>query len=412
MQPLSLEQDSGLALTEMLTSHSALRHIHLTGGNATHDAILARNPNTPFTSELGCVTPWIIIPDPEDAVAPTTSTSTSTSLPLSGDSSKSKSGWDDKALAHHAKHLAMALKGNGSANCLSPKVLVIPRRWVHRDAFLHHLRRACAELPASGWYYPGAQQRFERFKAEYEGEGSCGSCEVFSTSMKGGSHADAGEDAVSLCALLHVGVDERNEGGNRYALINEAFAPVLAIVELSCPSDIQNGENSHPPHSTTQKLGPEYVRSFVAVATKFCNEEVWGTLSCSVFCPDPAGRLRGPLEQAVAGLEYGCVCVNVWSAMAYGINECTWGAHADKYVARPGHGGSGNGVVGNSLMLPKSRIIKSVVRAPFVHPLQPVGDFPPLVLIEVLAEVTRKPIVRAIWSVLKILVGKLCGWGK
>ena len=45
---------------------------------------------------------------------------------------------------------------------------------------------------------------------------------------------------------------------------------------------------------------------------------MWGTLSCTVICPAPEGPISGSLEHALARLEYGAVCLNIWSAFAYG----------------------------------------------------------------------------------------------
>ena len=63
-----------------IVAHDLVTHVHMTGGKATHDAILWGSPSlssvgaaaldrvrerkisAKMTSELGCVTPWIVLP--------------------------------------------------------------------------------------------------------------------------------------------------------------------------------------------------------------------------------------------------------------------------------------------------------------------------------------------------------------
>lgn len=54
------------------------------------------SPQVPITSELGCVTPWLVVPGP----------------------------WSEAEVTHHARQLANAVINNCSCNCLAPKVSV------------------------------------------------------------------------------------------------------------------------------------------------------------------------------------------------------------------------------------------------------------------------------------------------
>jgi hypothetical protein len=101
----------------------------------------------------------------------------------------------------------------------------------------------------------------------------------------------------------------------------------------------------------------EYLRN----AVRFCNETLWGTLNAGIIVhPKTEESLGGALEQAIADLRYGSVCVNHWAAMSYALGQTTWGAF-------PGHTmqdiQSGIGVVHNSNMFDRSE--KSVVHGPF-----------------------------------------------
>jgi len=115
---------------------------------------------------------------------------------------------------------------------------------------------------------------------------------------------------------------------------------------------------------------PLSVPAYLEKAVRFCNENLWGTLSASIVVhprslKDPA--VREAVEKAIEDLEYGSVVVNHWSAVPYGMVTTTWGAfpgHTDQDIQ------SGRGVVHNSKML--EGVQKSVVRGPFRPPMKPI----------------------------------------
>ena len=52
----------------------------------------------------------------------------------------------------------------------------------------------------------------------------------------------------------------------------------------------------------------------------FCNEQLWGTLSCSIFVhPDTQKKHAKAVDDAIADLKYGGVAVNTWAALIYAI---------------------------------------------------------------------------------------------
>ena len=113
--------DAGVAAAAAAVRHPLVNHIHVTGGGGTHDAIVwgvgeeakkRREENSPllpegveFTTELGCVSPWIVVPGGV------------------GNDGEKGGEWDDAAVDRYAKLLSQWVKANASANCLSPKVL-------------------------------------------------------------------------------------------------------------------------------------------------------------------------------------------------------------------------------------------------------------------------------------------------
>ena len=143
-----------------LTAHPLIDAIHLTGGEQTHDAIvfgsgpdgaarkLAGQPivTKPVTSELGNVTPVIVVP---------------------GD-------WSEPDLAFQAAHVATQKLHNSGANCIAAQILVTAAAWEQAPRFLQKVREAMADAPQRPSYYPGSAERVrgavrEHPAAEYTG---------------------------------------------------------------------------------------------------------------------------------------------------------------------------------------------------------------------------------------------------
>lgn len=185
-----------------LVHHAAIDTVHLTGSDKTHDAIVfgtgkdaaarkAENRpllNKPISSELGNVTPVIIVPGK----------------------------WSRSAFDFHAQMLASTLAQAGSYECITPRVLVTPAEWSGREKLLAALRRVLRQTPNRFAYYPGAQERFSLFtgrhpEAELLGAGAAG----------------------SLAWALIPGVDP---GSDDLVFSTDPFAPVLAETPLAASS--------------------------------------------------------------------------------------------------------------------------------------------------------------------------------
>jgi len=191
----------GIEVGKFLTTHPKIDTLHVTGSDRTYDAIVwggdpderaarkargERINTRPFTAELGCVTPVMIVPGP----------------------------WSKSDIEYQARSVAGMVVQNGSFNCNAAKVLVTAKGWEQRDEFLAAVREALAEATPRKAYYPGAQQRYEAFVSHYD-------------------QAEAlGADGDSVVPWTFIGgvPDEQGE----YALSNEAFCGVLAQVDLNC----------------------------------------------------------------------------------------------------------------------------------------------------------------------------------
>lgn len=135
-----------------LIRHPQVSDVHITGSEATHDKIVwgtdpekarqRKQANTPVlgkpvTSELGNVTPWIVVP---------------------GHYSK-------RQLQSQAQHVAASITNNASFNCLATKVIVTWDRWSQREEFLALLQKCLQQTSRRPAYYPGAPERYRTFTA-------------------------------------------------------------------------------------------------------------------------------------------------------------------------------------------------------------------------------------------------------
>lgn len=132
-----------------LCEHRGIDEIHITGSVQTHDTIVfgagkegaeLKRRNQPrlrkrITSELGNVSPVIVVPGP----------------------------WSRRDLKFHAENIATQMANNSGFNCNSARVLITHSNWIQRNAFLDTLRNTLRALPPRRAYYPGALDRYARF---------------------------------------------------------------------------------------------------------------------------------------------------------------------------------------------------------------------------------------------------------
>ena len=189
----------GADVGEYLCQHERIDAIHITGSHRTHDAIVwgatdterqerkaANNPRItkPITSELGCVTPILVVPG----------------------------NWSQADLKFQAQHVAATIAHNASFNCASGQVLVTATGWEQRAEFLAAIRQVLTETPSRSAYYPGAQARYRSFLDNYPQSESLGA---------------SSPDSVPWTLIPDVPAVT-----GEYALTEEAFCGVLAEVAI------------------------------------------------------------------------------------------------------------------------------------------------------------------------------------
>jgi hypothetical protein len=139
----------GSEVGEYLCYHPGVDEIHITGNVMTHDAIVYgtggegrrirqnRQPRCikPITSELGNVSPVIVVPGP----------------------------WSEADLEFQCANIATQMINNAGFNCNSAKVLILPREWPLSAVLMDKLRSFLLAAPPRKAYYPGAKERYDRF---------------------------------------------------------------------------------------------------------------------------------------------------------------------------------------------------------------------------------------------------------
>jgi hypothetical protein len=132
-----------------LIHHPKVTDVHITGSIQSHDAIVWGNSpeerhqrrtegrpflDKPITSELGNVSPWIVVPGEYTA----------------------------KQMHSQAQHIASSITNNAAYNCLSTRVVITWPQWRQRDTFLGLIRKYLENTPRRPAYYPGSLERFRR----------------------------------------------------------------------------------------------------------------------------------------------------------------------------------------------------------------------------------------------------------
>jgi aldehyde dehydrogenase (NAD(P)+) len=187
----------GAEVGEYLTRHVSIDEIHVTGSARTHDAIVfgtgqdgsarkaAGQPVSTkrITSELGNVSPTIVVPGP----------------------------WSERDIAFQAEHIATQKLHNSGFNCIASQVLITHDGWAQADGLLQRVARVMGGSPRRAAYYPGAGER-QRIMA--------------------GSHPSAatlgGDDAAPTTMIA--GLDSAAADETCFSI--EAFGPVLTATAI------------------------------------------------------------------------------------------------------------------------------------------------------------------------------------
>ncbi len=296
----------GADVGQYLCDHPGIEEIHITGSHLTHDAIvfgpgeeglkrkLSSDPRLkkPITSELGNVSPVIVVPGP----------------------------WKASDLRFHAANIATQMINNCGFNCCAAKVLVLQEGWPQAATLKEELMSILAAAPRRNAYYPGAEERYDRFVS----------------SVPNARVAGPRTPGILPWTLIP---DLPPVDATNLCYTTESFCGLMA--QTSLPETDNAGFLDH--------------------AVEFCNDSLWGTLSaCVIVHPETERELGARFENAIAALRYGTIGINHWPGLSFVLGSTTWGAF-------PGHTfqdiQSGIGVVHNSRLFDQPE--KTVIRGPF-----------------------------------------------
>jgi aldehyde dehydrogenase (NAD(P)+) len=188
----------GAEVGQYLCHHPLVDEIHVTGSDRTHDAIVFGNgPDAaerkmrseplmtkPMTSELGNVSPTIVVPGP----------------------------WTAADVQFQAENVVTQKLHNDGFNCIAAQVVVLPADWERTPAFIaaiENVMRRVSDRPA---YYPGASTRAHALSSDRS------AVERF------------GRNGDGFVARTIVRADASNAGDS--AFTTEAFCSLLAIVTI------------------------------------------------------------------------------------------------------------------------------------------------------------------------------------
>jgi acyl-CoA reductase-like NAD-dependent aldehyde dehydrogenase len=289
-------------------SHPMVADVHITGSDKTHDAIVWGPPGAERDSRRAEGRPLL----EKRITSELGNVSPVIVAPFL---------YDKDELWFQARSIASQVVNNASFNCNAAKMLVLPRGWVQRGLFMEMIQRALASVPPRNAYYPGAAQRYQRLTSGRDNAISIG---------------EAREGQLPWTLLP--GLDP--DAGHEPLFREEPFCSILSEVSIGSDDPVE----------------------FLAAATTFCNERLWGTLNAAMvihpLLEEDAATARA-IDAAILGLRYGAVVVNHWPAMAYAMSVAPWGGHPSATLADVQ---SGIGFVHNTAML--EGVEKLVLRGP------------------------------------------------
>ncbi len=186
----------GADVGQYLCTHPDIAEIHITGAETSHDAIVwgtgekatkNKQAGTPvntkrITSELGTVSPTIIVPGP----------------------------WSKADLMFQAEHIATQKLYNSGFNCVACQMVVLPKGWVGTRTLLENVKKVMHEMDPRQLYYPGAAERMVEFERHAE------------------KVAKLDRGAAPACVVAPF-----NDGADPWFQNNEVFAPALSTYMIS-----------------------------------------------------------------------------------------------------------------------------------------------------------------------------------
>jgi len=131
-----------------LTNHPGISHVHITGSGITHDKIVWGSTtektgtprlSKPITSELGGVSPIIIVPGK----------------------------WSKADLQYQAENVVTQRTHNGGHNCIAGQAIILSKDWEQKDEFLAIVAEELEKASKRSAWYPGSAAKLAAAQAAY-----------------------------------------------------------------------------------------------------------------------------------------------------------------------------------------------------------------------------------------------------
>jgi hypothetical protein len=337
-------EDYGLEFTKELIQRKEITSIHLTGALSTSEAIKKTYAQTrpelskedienDVTSELGCVTPCIITPDK----------------------------YTRNELKSCIKHLLFGKKMFSGSNCLATQAIILSEDWEQKELFRDMLKEEMKHSSTDPSYYPGSLDRVKEIVSMYDKDRVEQVISPVTQNCRFRYEKEEEKEFLAyndnIKSLSHPYLIECGVAGsknyNDYAIQNEAFGPILAIVEV--PNNLYKGSNNEMDNDDKNESELHHKDKGINFLTNsgipFVNDKqnIFGTLSCMLMYPSKSiftdRQYRKLMKQnVISRLNYGTVAVNTNSFMGYAALGYggQWGAHPKDH-----RGQSGNGYIGN-----------------------------------------------------------------
>lgn len=272
----------GIEQGKFLTDHPEVTSIHITGSAAAHDAIIwgpgeqgaaNKEAGTPrldkhITSELGCVSPVLVVPGE----------------------------WSDKELRYQAQQVVSMLANNCGFNCTAARLVVVASGWTQKERFLSLVKERLAATPTRKAYYPTGQATWERFTEAHPNYTALG---------------DDSDGALPWTVLDQVSPE------NDFITGNEPWAGIFSFVELEatgaadfldvavpfandqCWGTLTANVLVHP--RTERSLGPRFDAAIAALRYGGIGINCWTGLSYGLVNPTWGAFPGHPLDDIQSG---------------------------------------------------------------------------------------------------------------
>lgn len=293
-----------------LCEHPGIDSVHITGSDLTHDLIVWGPPGADRDKRKKENDPLLKKPITSELG----NVSPMAIVPAQ---------YSDAQLNFQARNIVSMVCNNGSFNCNATKMLITAHNWAQKDYFLDRISKYLADAPTRNAYYPGAHDRYTSLVSNHANVQKFG---------------QATDEKLAWAFIRDVDANNKDER----LFDTEPFCGILSHTELDA--------------STAD--------DFIATATRFMNERLWGTLNAGFIIKpalekDPA--IARVLERAIVDLRYGTVAINHWPATSFAFCTMPWGGHSSATLDNVQ---SGIGWVHNTFML--EGIDKSVIRGPII----------------------------------------------